>query len=260
MRAVEVLKALSRTFDQKEYVLLSNVRNGTGYTKQERYADALALSLWPSKGIELHGFEIKVSRGDWLNELKQPEKSHEIGRFCHRWWIATPPGIVKIEEVPQLWGLIEVGEKKNTKKVVAPLRSPEPWDAVFVASIFRRFGEELIPRAEAELMANERVKAFQEDASKVGEMQYSLRLAESARDSAERELKTLRERVRAFQEASGIDIPAYTWELGKIGTALRAFMNERAGLRRDAGGLSNLGLKLVEIAKELQTFAEKDPE
>jgi hypothetical protein len=47
------------------------------------------MSLWPSRGIELHGIEIKVSRNDWLKELGDPAKADEIARFCDRWWVAA---------------------------------------------------------------------------------------------------------------------------------------------------------------------------
>jgi len=32
------------------------------------------MDLWPSGGLEIHGHEVKVSRSDWLRELKEPEK------------------------------------------------------------------------------------------------------------------------------------------------------------------------------------------
>ena len=50
------------------YAFFEEVRAQTGYAAGGS-ADGLALSLWPSRGIELHGFEVKVSRSDWLREL-----------------------------------------------------------------------------------------------------------------------------------------------------------------------------------------------
>ena len=56
-----------------QWIFLTNVRDTTGRPKgsRRRYADAVAMNLWPSKGLALHGFEIKVSRSDFLTELRE---------------------------------------------------------------------------------------------------------------------------------------------------------------------------------------------
>src|SRR5438876_1169784 len=70
-------------------------------------ADALAMSLWPSRGLELHGFEIKASRADWRTELRNPETADEIATRCDRWWIvAGSADIVTDGELPPTWGLL----------------------------------------------------------------------------------------------------------------------------------------------------------
>ena len=65
------------------------VRNATGFARQVRTADAIAMALWPSMGLELHGFEIKSHRHDWLRELKKPDKADAIAKHCNRWWIVA---------------------------------------------------------------------------------------------------------------------------------------------------------------------------
>ena len=45
--------------------------------------------VWPSRGLYLHGFEIKVHRNDWLRELKNPAKAEEIAGYCHFWWVVA---------------------------------------------------------------------------------------------------------------------------------------------------------------------------
>lgn len=69
----------------------------------------------------VHGFEIKVSRSDWLREYKtQGEKSAPWRSYCNYWWIVVPnKDIVKPEELPAGWGLL-VGTKRlitNTRPV-----------------------------------------------------------------------------------------------------------------------------------------------
>lgn len=103
-----------------EYAYLEQVRNAAGFDAT-RTADAMALSLWPSRGHELHGFEVKVSRSDWRTELNNPEKAEVWTNVVDRWWIVAPKGIVPVDEVPAAWGLLEVvGEKLRTTKQ-APL-------------------------------------------------------------------------------------------------------------------------------------------
>ena len=125
------------------HALLSEVRNQTGYSRRVRSADALAVSLWPSRGIWFAGIEVKVFRNDWLRELKQPDKSTEIQQFCDYWWIAAPSGIVKIEEVPETWGLYEIEGKKVKVTRPAPKLSPLPLTQEFVASVFRNQADQL---------------------------------------------------------------------------------------------------------------------
>lgn len=70
-----------------------------------RRADALAFN---TQSGELHGFEIKVSRIDWLNELANPGKCAPIMRYCDRWWLVAPEDgdVVRAGELPPTWGLM----------------------------------------------------------------------------------------------------------------------------------------------------------
>lgn len=85
---------------------LEQVADGTGH-HQSRWADAIAICVWPSRGYDLPGFEVKVSRGDWINELKDPAKSASVQRFCNRRWLAVASDkIVQPGELPPTWGLL----------------------------------------------------------------------------------------------------------------------------------------------------------
>ena len=120
-------KRYTRNFGNGEaWVFMPKVRSAAGFDA-ERTADALAMSLWPSKDLELHGFEVKISRSDWLRELKNPEKSAPFIELVDRWFIVAPKDIVKKEELPQNWGLIEVisDELKISKSAPTIHRSPK---------------------------------------------------------------------------------------------------------------------------------------
>lgn len=87
------------------YVTARHVRSHAGFDAR-RTADYIALDTWQSK-LALHGHEIKVSRSDWLTELKQPEKAAEFTPYMHYWWIvAAYAGIVREGELPDGWGLL----------------------------------------------------------------------------------------------------------------------------------------------------------
>ena len=102
-----------------------------------RTLDAIAMDTWPSSGLALHGFEIKTSRADWRRELADSAKSAAFTRFLDRFWIVAPPGVVKEEELPELWGLLETTEWGLLAKVQASALSPEPVDRSFLACLLR---------------------------------------------------------------------------------------------------------------------------
>lgn len=142
-----IRQLLREKFAPPAYALFEEVKNQTGYAKHaQRYADALALSLWPSRGIGLTGFEIKVSRADWKKELDDPSKAAEFSKYCNGWYVVAPEGIVERLELPATWGLLEVpakGRKRLVTRVAAPELVPEAWDRSFVAALLRRQHEQL---------------------------------------------------------------------------------------------------------------------
>jgi hypothetical protein len=90
-----------------EYAFLTHVRNAAGFDAN-RTIDAIAVSLWPSRGLVIEAFEVKVSRSDWQRELADPRKAEDACRIADRFWIVAPVGVVRAGELPPTWGLIEV--------------------------------------------------------------------------------------------------------------------------------------------------------
>lgn len=132
----DLLDALRARHVPPAWAFMEHVTDGTGANKL-RTSDAMAMSLWPSRGLELHGFEIKSYRGDWLRELKDPGKADEIVGRCHRWWVvAAHDAVVNLEELPATWGLLVGSDLKVVRE--APLLSPAPLDYPFLAAILRR--------------------------------------------------------------------------------------------------------------------------
>jgi len=135
-----VKAALRDRYCKPEWAIFFEVSNGTGF-RGHRYADAVAMNLYPSRGLEIHGFEIKTYRSDWLKELKNPDKAEPIFKYCDKWWIVAEKGIVKPGELPSTWGLIEHNNGKLRQDTDAPRLKPIPLDKTFAAALLRRAGE-----------------------------------------------------------------------------------------------------------------------
>lgn len=90
-----------------EHAFLAQVRNAAGFDATRTF-DAVAVNLWPSRGLAIHIFEVKVSRSDWKRELTKPDKAEDACRIADRFSIVAPAGCVKDGELPPEWGLIEV--------------------------------------------------------------------------------------------------------------------------------------------------------
>ena len=142
MTSQQVLTALrSGPLREPAHAWLLEVRNSVGYTRQVRYADALVLSVWPSRGLWIAGIEVKISRNDWLRELDNPKKSAELQRFCHYWWIAAPEGVVNADELPEKWGHYVIRGQKARASQKATLLKPDALTMDFVASVLRNQSE-----------------------------------------------------------------------------------------------------------------------
>lgn len=127
----------------QEWAVFDEVRNETGFTtgKPTRSADMVAMNLWRSKGLEVHGFELKVSRGDFLKELADPEKAEAIKRYCDRWWLVAPQEVLN-GDLPRGWGWLRPGPTGDLEVAVrAPKLQPVPLDRLFVAALVRRIAE-----------------------------------------------------------------------------------------------------------------------
>lgn len=225
MKPFNVFAALAARHSGPEWAYFPELRNGVGFARGPRTADALAMSLWPSRGLVLHGFEIKCSRADWLREKKDPEKAEDsLFAYCDYWWIViNDPKLVQPGELPPTWGLLVPRASRLVISVEAPRLSPAFLTRLVVAS--------LLKRAKDYGLSNEVVRAMIDKARKEG--------SELGREAARREASGLRQTledlqtaVRVFEEASGVRLGRY--EATKIGRRLRALLDQKC-LREEAG-------------------------
>ena len=116
------------------YVKAEHVRARTGF--DQRTADFIAVDTWASGKCAVHGAEVKVSRSDWLRELKDPAKSGAFTAWCTYWWLAVPRrDIVGDGELPPGWGLLSIREGRLVAAVTAPRREAGPIPPESVASL-----------------------------------------------------------------------------------------------------------------------------
>jgi hypothetical protein len=233
----DLREMLRKKYAMPEYLLMEEVRDAAGF-KGKRSADAIAMAMWESRGLEVIGFEIKASRSDWLRELKNPEKAESIAGYCDRWFILAAPGCVKVEEVPAQWGLIEPRGRGLTFVRPAPKREPRPLDRSFVAAMMRRCGEidqHLLRVAIADEIATEK-KRLEDN-------------AEKDLKARTREFEVVKAKLAEVKEATGIDLLAWQHNADEVARAIRFALDHDLGGRY--GALARLKKTLEDAIKEV---------
>lgn len=203
----DIITALSRHYIGadglgEEHVLITEARRGAGFTGNSNRCDLLAIGTWESRGLQIVGHEIKISRADWTKELKHPEKADWIWRHCHQWHlvVASPHSkIVHPGELPATWGLLEIDPAGRVKTIQpAPInREPirVPWTMVvgWLAQLDRG-----VKRDIAKLLATARSEGEKFGRQRAEVEQAGSRAIEEARIVLANALK--------FKEATGIDM------------------------------------------------------
>jgi hypothetical protein len=246
----KLLRALARKYREPEWALLEHVPDGTGFTKT-RTADAMAMNLWPSRGLAIHGFECKSFRGDWLQELRSPAKAEAFHDYCDFWWLVTEKGVVAdVSEIPATWGwMLRKGAKLYTQKD-APALEPAEVDKPFLASILRKVSQGTVPRAAVKAMVEEKV-AEQIEAAKAS--------VKWNRDFELDKLRNLAKEVEAFKAETGIEM-----EVGRdwsnpsgreLGRAVKSLLENETDwhwkeLRRQQAALRKLADSYDEVLED----------
>jgi hypothetical protein len=124
----DIIKLLHMRHPRPAWAAFPELRCGTGFGKRsEQRIDFWAISCFPSEGFTRVAYEVKVSRQDFLNELKDPLKRRGALLVSNQFWFITPPGLVDAAEVPIECGLMEV--------TTTPRRDERPegsdWRATF---------------------------------------------------------------------------------------------------------------------------------
>ena len=191
----QLVQRIKERFCMPEYATLANVGTPSG-----TYADAVAVNLWRSRGYEVIGFEVKSVRGDWLREKKDPKKAEGCANYCHTFWIVANPDVVKHEELPRGWGLMEPQGKGLVARVKAtPLEHRRELTVPFMVNMIRRALEK------GEM--TEELNAAREAGRQVG-IEEGLRRSTGL--DLQEKLDDFTALHREFEERSGIKITEWT--------------------------------------------------
>lgn len=103
-----ITQALERK--HKDDIFASQVKLGPAGSK---IMDAVAIKkTWSPKTVI--GYEIKVTRNDFLSDQKHPLYMDH----CHIFYFVAPKGIIKPEELPDGAGLLEINESMKLRTIV----------------------------------------------------------------------------------------------------------------------------------------------
>lgn len=209
--ARELENLLAERYKAPEWAIAFDVASATG-AQACRRADAVAMGLWPSKGLDLHAFEIKVSRSDWRREIQDPTKARAFDRFADFFWIVAPPKVVPLEELPATWGLLEASKARDKIRVRRPATKTEaePIPRRLLAGLLRAFNEQGAVKRAADAAIAAAFERGRATAAVTGSSD-----ARAYKRAHERLLATIRD----FEEASGVKLDPYRGE--RIGEAVR---------------------------------------
>jgi len=167
MTEAQLFDRIRQRYPSPAWAVLRHVRNQTGYSKSRvRTADAMALSLYPSNGLAMHGFEIKVSKSDLKKEIFDPTKSAEFSEYCDYWWLVlSSEDLMAGLQCPESWGVLVPDGKSLKVHIKAPKLSPKAMDMGIICGLLRKASEAsddvlkgMVPREDMLRIADERVQ------------------------------------------------------------------------------------------------------
>lgn len=132
-----------------KYVRAQHVPNGLSWRVHRRIADFIAMDTQTHSSGEwatgreyvhapvFHGHEVKVSRSDWLTELRDPTKADAFKPYMHFWWLVVSDKNFVKDDLPDDWGLMVTSGKSTRILKPAPRLTPEPMPADLYGALLR---------------------------------------------------------------------------------------------------------------------------
>lgn len=264
--AVGVLERLRCRYPYPEWLVADEVT--LDYQGKTFRVDAIAANLWVSRGLHLHGFEIKVSRSDWLKELQCVGKCEAGRRFCDRWWLVSPPDVAKREELPEGWGWIQTnGVGLRIAKQAPHNESPDKLNTELVVRLLRAACE----KSPAALVAIARAHESASSAHKQARADVEREMGWKRDRDAEKASRysDLLQRVQEFEDASGLargSIAHGHVSAKRLGRAVNALARHYGpdqmlrDIRSAVEGAKRYQTRLESLAAEVATARDLLPE
>lgn len=237
-----ICAALRTRYPLPSHALFYEVADGTGMNAGRRI-DALGVGIWPSTGQEIHGIEIKVSRSDWKREVANPKKAQDLMRFCNRWYLACPAGLVEASEVPETWGLLTVKGGVIREQRKAPRLSPEPPTRDFLCSLLRSAGgvdASVVNAAVQKAVAEERRDREERIEAAI----------KRDRDSRSRRAEEAASKIERIEKMIGTPIDNWAFNDDEFAKAVN--LVRKTGVLSTYGGIRALAEQAEQAAKQIR--------
>lgn len=249
MNDMDIRIALRKKYCEPEWAYFDEVGQGTG-ANSGRFADAVAMNLWPSRGLEIVGIEIKVSKSDLKSEMLKPEKAEAIAKYCDSFWLVMPSALYsKIDfTTPLSWGINTVDEQGKISVVRKPMAREEPiynLPKSFVAALLRRAAQKdnaLIAK-QVDARVTELLEKFRAEIKKQSDKEL---------ERQTRRYRETHEKIEAASKAIGTDFLAPSlWGSPEFITAFKSALNFDA-LMDKYNGIGSLVPKMRKIIEAIE--------
>ena len=217
--AKELSQRIIAKYGLPEWLTLFELGDAAGFHASRR-ADAVSIGLWPSRGCEILGFEVKANRADWLHELAEPRKAAAFATLVDRWYIVANRGVIQDGELPVNWGLLQPSGRGLRVIKQAESLGNGGLDRLFLVAILRKT---LLIENDSERRRIYR-DGFEDGRQAVEDKQAR------TESTLARDLLSCRESVKIFEAASGVRIDA--WNAGRIGKTVRMVLTAPAKVQQ----------------------------
>lgn len=127
------------------WICVTELPTTTSVYSALRIIDVFAMALIQSlNNYERIAYEIKISRADWLSELRNPRKRAAAMSLSNRFFFVLVHGIYKKGDLPKDdCGILEITSGKQIKLIRrAKRRKVKPMPLGFIAALARRIKQE----------------------------------------------------------------------------------------------------------------------
>lgn len=197
--AEDIDKAIMETYREPEWYLGFEVGNSCG-ALVERHADAIAINAYPSRGFEVRGFEVKISRADLKHELDNGAKAEAVAKYCNYWFLVVPKGLTKDMQIPEPWGIIEYVDGKLRQKKPAKFMM-NTVDFGFMCAFIR--GRQRVDVANKSLQWQKALSEARE-------------CVKYENSAAAKEINEIKDKIELTKKETGIDLMSWSFEREEI--------------------------------------------